>query len=89
MKPKDTQEVQRHVEELVAKGMVRESLSLCAMQALFVPEKDRSMRMSTDIRVINKITIKYRKPILRLEDMLDKHYGSKVLSKVDLWSGYY
>jgi len=36
MNPKDTQEVQRQVEELVAKGMVRESLSPCAMPALLV-----------------------------------------------------
>ena len=89
MNPKDTKEIQRQVEELMAKGMVRESLSPGAVPSLLVPKKNGSMRMCVERRVINKITIKYRHHIPKLEDMLGELYGSRVFSKVDMRSGYY
>ena len=66
---KDTMEIQRQVEELISKRLVSEPLSPYAVLALLVPKEDGSMRMCVDSCAINKITIKYRYPIPRLEDI--------------------
>jgi hypothetical protein len=87
--PQENEEVKKQVQELLDKGLVRESLSLCAILTVLSPKKDEGWRMCTDSRAINKITIRYRFPLPRMDDLMDCLSGANYFSKIDLKSGYH
>jgi hypothetical protein len=84
--PEETKELQRQVEDLLSKGYVRESMSPCAVPVPLVPKKDRTWGMCVDCRMVNNITVKYRHPIPRLDDMLNELHGSCIFNKINLKS---
>ncbi|GKC54071.1 putative reverse transcriptase domain-containing protein, partial [Tanacetum coccineum] len=76
-------------QELSDKGFIRPSSSPWGAPVLFVKKKDGSFRMCIDYRELNKLTIKNRYPLPRIDDLFDQLQGSSVYSKIDLRSGYH
>ncbi len=89
LSPVETAEVKRQVADFLAKGYIEPSTSPYGAPVLFVDKPDGSLRMVIDYRLLNRITIKNRYPLPRIEDLFDKLAGATVFSSLDLASGYY
>ncbi|GJV27227.1 putative reverse transcriptase domain-containing protein [Tanacetum coccineum] len=73
----------------VCQVFIRPSTSPWGAPVLFVKKKDGSFRMCIDYRKLNKITVKNRYPLPRIDDLFDQLQGSSVYLKIDLRSGYH
>ncbi|KAD5508623.1 hypothetical protein E3N88_16326 [Mikania micrantha] len=87
--PSELQELASQLQELTDKGFIRLSHSPWGAPVLFVKKKDGSFRMCIDYRELNKLTIKNRYPLPRIDDQFDQLQGSAWFSKIDLRSGYH
>ncbi|GJX61603.1 putative reverse transcriptase domain-containing protein [Tanacetum coccineum] len=70
-------------------SFIRPSSSPWGAPVLFIKKKDGSFQMCIDYRELNKLTVKNRYPLLRIDDLFDQLLGSSVYSKIDLRSGYH
>ncbi|GJR41265.1 putative reverse transcriptase domain-containing protein [Tanacetum coccineum] len=87
--PSEMQELSDQLQELADKGFIRPSTSPWGAPVLFVKKKDGSFRMCIDYWELNKLTVKNRYPLPRIDDLFDQLQGSSVYSKIDLRSGYH
>ncbi|GJU40589.1 putative reverse transcriptase domain-containing protein [Tanacetum coccineum] len=87
--PSEMKELSEQLKELSNKGFIRPSSSPWGAPVLFVKKKDGSFRMCIDYRELNKLTVKNRYPLPRIDDLFDQLQGSSVYSKIDLRSGYH
>ncbi|GJS90197.1 putative nucleotidyltransferase, ribonuclease H [Tanacetum coccineum] len=87
--PSEMQELSGQLQELQDKGFIRPSHSPWGAPVLFVKKKDGSFRMCIDYRELNKLTVKNRYPLPRIDDLFDQLQGSRYFSKIDLRSGYH
>jgi len=82
-------ELKKQLEDLLDKKFVRASVSPWGAPVLLVKKKDGSMRLCIDYPQLNKVAIKNRYPLPRIDDLMDQLVGAHVFSKIDLRSGYH
>ncbi|KAL0539726.1 hypothetical protein IC582_023942 [Cucumis melo] len=89
MAPAELKELKVQLQELLDKGFIRPSVSPWGAPVLFVKKKDGSMRLCIDYKELNKVTVKNRYPLPRIDDLFDQLQGATIFSKIDLRSGYH
>nr|CAD1823573.1 unnamed protein product [Ananas comosus var. bracteatus] len=89
MAPAELKELKAQLQDLLDKGFMRPSVSPWGTPVLFVKKNDGSLRLCVDYRELNKVTIKNKYPLPRIDDLFYQLQGSCVYSKIDLQSGYH
>ncbi|CAI7758786.1 unnamed protein product, partial [Closterium sp. NIES-54] len=85
----ELKELKKQLEDLLAKEFIQPSSSPYASPVLFVRKKDGSLRMCVDYRGLNKITVKNRYPLPRIDELFEQVGEARYFSKLDLHSGYH
>jgi hypothetical protein len=89
MAPAELKELRTQIKGLEEKEFIRPSMSPWGALVLFVKKKDGSLRLCIDYRELNKVTIKNKYPLPRIDDLFDQLQGARVFSKIDLQSRYH
>ena len=89
LSPKEHEELEAQINDLLPQGHIRPSQSPYGAPVLFLPKKDGRWRMCVDYRALNKQTIKDRYPLPRIDDLLDRLGQTRHFTTIDLASGYH
>ena len=89
MSPAEKVEMERQITEGLRQGIIEPSTSPYGAPVLFVTKKDGSLRMCVDYRALNKMTVKNKYPLPRIDDLLDQLHGASVFTSLDLQSDYH
>ena len=89
MAPVEMKELAKQLQELLDKGIIRPSVSPWGAPVLFVKKKDGSMRLCIDYCELNKLTIKNKYHLPRIDDLFDQLKGTTWFSEINLRSGYH
>ena len=87
MAPLELKELKFQLQELLEKGFIQPSVSPWGAPVLFVKKKDGTLRLCIDYRQLNKLTVKDKYPLPRIDDLFDQLKGASIFSKIDLQSG--
>ena len=85
----ELQELKVQIHELLGKGFIRPSISPWGASVLVAKKKDKTLRLCIDYRQLNRVTIKNRYPLPRIDDLFDQLRGARVYSKINLRTGYH
>jgi hypothetical protein len=89
MSTPELKELQMQLEEHLNKGYILPSVSLWGAPMLFVKKKYGTLRLCIDFRKLNKVTIKNKYPLPRIDDLFDQLKNERIFSKIDLRYGYH
>ena len=89
LSPAELDVLRERVKQLIEEGWISPSTSPYAAPVLFARKKDGSLRMCIDYRALNKLSVKNKFPLPRIDDIFDQLKGATIFSKIDLDSAYH